>query len=470
MATTRVTTMNDAILDVLASQDPDLHHRVLEALVGLSEGCRLATARYEGLPVELLESLAHDKNSSVRHAIAGNPAAPVGVLVRLASDPDEWVRFMAYRNPSASDETRAAATLLGVPSPPSPSPERDPQTPPEELRRIADAALANPNGMRIRSDLAANPNLPEDLIPALVEVAWVRWEWGSLWGRRGGMWPSTWAFTEPESPPWLLAALAQAGHPAALIHTGLSVPPSTADPADALAQLIDSELLIRALWRELAHAGVVELEYWNDSSDGDHFFASSMRLDLMEGNTAAEYIVGGYSDSREWIQTSDDLPVENVTRLAASVWDDWTGVIEEFSLDDLDLFTLGAASYMVEKYAPGGANSVRLTSEGQEALMGLVARDVMSPESDDFETTVTVRDSRLPGICFGNTTDEQKRGLVALVRASRSDPMLSRWGISNHFLKCIALHPSTPADIRTTLAADSDAGVREAAKVGAGEV
>ena len=495
------TMMRDPVLARLSHHDADLHHRVVEALLALGGESASATARYQGLPddlmhavasssdaslrgriaartdcpVDLFDVLARDADSDVRRAVARNEATPAHLLIQLASDDDRWVRFDAYNNPAAPDEARAAASLLSSPDDLQRHPisaAEDPRTPSDELRRLALSTLGNPNEYRVRSSLAENPSLPDDLVPILVEAAGHRWEWRSLWSRgvdlqgMSSMWPSTAAFTDPQAPSWVLAALVAAGHPAGLLRTDLPLADVSVEPAEGVVQLINGQLLTRALWRELALAGVVELVYWNDSLEGDHFFPTSPTLTLMEANTAAEYIVGGYSDSREWIETRDVLPHENLVRLAGQLWEDWSGVIDEYSDEDLDLFTMGAAAYEVDNHFDDSDPVVTITAKGKHALARLVTEGVIYPESDDYDTIVVVRDSALPAVGYEDTSVEQKRNLVAVIQGSRSNPMLSHWGISSHFLECIALHPGTPEDIRSMLAADEDVGVREAALAG----
>ena len=493
---------SDPVLGRLAADDSDMHHRVVEALLDLGGDCALSVVCYEQLPDDLLrrsaaapaselrsmiaarpdcprdllESLARDKNEAVRCAVARNTETPKGTLQLLSTDPERWVRRDAFLNPSASDEARAAASLLSAPEdlvPTARDADQDPATPPDVLRSIAVDSLPYPNQYAIRAHLAENPSFPEDAIPMLVEAATHRWEWRSLWSRRNGLqgmqatWPSTLAFTTPEAPEWVLSALIEAGHPSALLRTDACTHQAVVNGADAVAQLVNSELLIRALWREMAIVGAVELVYWSDSMEGDHFFATSPAFSLMEASTPAEFLVGGYSESREWIETSDYLPLHRVISLAGGMWEEWAEAVGECSEEELDLFTLLGAAYAVEDLDVIGPG-VELTTKGTHALVRQSNNGQIWSDRDDYDTVVTIRDSALPEIGYTETTDEQKQALVAMIQDSRSDPMLSKWGISDHFLKCIALHPATPEGIRAILAEDHNLGVREACLAGAG--
>lgn len=333
------------------------------------------------------------------------------------------------------------------------------------LRKIAEEELQKDGvdrDLHLRSALGANSALPQDLVDRLVEAADYRWEWRALWGRGYWMWPSTHAFVSEGAPEWLIALLARHGHPAGLLHRGVTAVPSHLDPAGALRDLINSELLVRALWRELALAGAVELVYRNDGHEGDQFFPRASGLELMDAHTPAQFIIGGYSTSREWLTTIDSLEDYAVFQLAAGGFGDWFfSIDEDFDEASLELFALSGVAWISEMgFAP-----IRWTPVGQGAVDGPL-RDAMldRADSNDYDTEVTVVASRLPGIGYAQTSDEQKASLTDLIRRSRTDLMVSTWGLADHFLMCIALHPATLQSIRDQLLVDSSERVRDAAR------
>ena len=77
-----------------------------------SKYVRVALAERPDL--EALPSLAKDKESVVRAAIAAQPATPVELLEVLAMDPEREVRAVVHANSSATDTARSAAVLLGI--------------------------------------------------------------------------------------------------------------------------------------------------------------------------------------------------------------------------------------------------------------------------------------------------------------------------------------------------------------------
>lgn len=466
-------TMTDPILLRIAEESPDQLDACVRAIVALSSDAASGIAALDFLSEDVMRDLVEHDSSDVRSALARNHSCPTRLLVQLAADPDERVRFNAVLNPGATEEAKAAFALTSSPDEVASakhrsddiSPEDDPATPPEVLRRLAEGELAKEplhRDLHLTSSLGANPALPRDLVERLVESARDRWEWRSLWGRGDWIWPSTYPFLTEAAPDWLLALLSRHGHPAALLHRGMGTTPSSVDPAGALRDLVNSELLVRALWRELALAGVVRLVYWNDSHEGDKFFPQADGLELMDSHSPAQFIIGGYSSSREWITTSDSLWEYAVLRLAAGGFEDWfdTQIDEEFDDDSLGLFALSGAAWIADmNYAP-----IQWTPAGQEAVDGPLF-DAMAgiAESEDYDTEVTVVASRLPAIGYAETSDEQKARLTDLIRQSRKESMVKTWGLADHFLMCIALHPSTPPGIRDALLSDPSENVRQAA-------
>lgn len=463
--------MSDPILRRIYDLDVQEFDVSVRAIIALSEDAAAGIAALDFLPEEVMRELAGHDSTEVRRALARNHACSPEVLARLAVDRDEWVRYSAVRNPRASEQDRVAFALVSSPSEVERAsgsrlkvpPEMDPATPPEVLRKIAEDELQKVGvdcDLRLRCALGANPSLPQDLVARLVEAAIYPREWGSLWGRGHSMWPSTHAFLSEGAPEWLIALLARHGHPAGLLYRGVTVGPSHLDPAGALRDLINSELLVRALWRELALAGVVELVYWNEK-EGDQFFPRANGLELMDDHTAGQCIIGGYSSSREWLATSDSLEDYAVFRLAAGGFEDWFfDIDEDFDEASLGLFALSGVAWISEMgYAP-----IRWTPVGQGAVDGPL-RDAMLDRSDpeDYDTEVTVVASRLPGIGYAQTCDEQKASLTDLIRQSRKDPIIKTWGLADHFLMCIALHSSTPPVIRDELLSDPSENVRQAA-------
>ena len=61
-----------------------------------------------------LPVLAQDKVPAVRVAVANQPRTSLDVLKVLAGNADVKVRKAVHKNPSATDEIKAVAALIGV--------------------------------------------------------------------------------------------------------------------------------------------------------------------------------------------------------------------------------------------------------------------------------------------------------------------------------------------------------------------
>jgi hypothetical protein len=76
---------------------------------------REAIARRTSLTRSLIEKLLADPSHYVRRDLAENAVLSESDLAILALDPDENVRQAVVENPNTSKESKAAATLLGLP-------------------------------------------------------------------------------------------------------------------------------------------------------------------------------------------------------------------------------------------------------------------------------------------------------------------------------------------------------------------
>jgi hypothetical protein len=462
--------ISDPVLRAVKSQDESLHEQLLRQIADVDPKFAQAIAAYDELPAslmpqlaataketrivlanrpdiaeDLLVTLAKDSEADVRRELARNSNCPLSMLHILAGDEDQWVRYAVFHNTNATDEIRAQVSLLSTP---------------EELSENS-SSYVPPIRARIT----------EEAFPSLIRESRTGEEWGELWRHDrpqwpSSLWPSTLAFTSPNTPLQVLETLAAAGHPAALIHSKLNAPSEPVMSPESVMQLIDSELLIRALWRELAQEEVVQLHYWNNSDEGDRFFPDTpMSTDLMDPDSAAQVLVGGWSDDRDWIVREDQLSLDSFYRVAGMRFEELPGELEPdlMNTETLDVFATTGIAYA---YYELNMN-LSITPKGEEAMFAL--RDEFYFEHNDYETVVTVAEGRLPDISYANTSEQQKAALAQLLVESRIDHRLHYWGISSHFLKCLALHPKTPKDIREKLPFDPDPGVQHAGNIAEGD-
>jgi hypothetical protein len=149
-----------ADLAVLAAKNPRTPHA--EVLAGHATAfVREEVARRPDLPPEVCERLAADEEPSVRAATAGNAATPAATLRRLAAETDRAVLRELAHNPAIPldllVELAPRARLAPV------APPRVTNASDAELRVLA----AHP-AMQVRKLVAERPNLPQDVLTALM--------------------------------------------------------------------------------------------------------------------------------------------------------------------------------------------------------------------------------------------------------------------------------------------------------------
>ena len=404
----------------------------------------------------LWDLLASDGVQNVRSGIACNPKCPPEVLMRLAADEDFLVQYDLWKNPSLTDDVKAVLALADV-SPPDelrllselrssglvPSEEDDvrsllysAQLTLDELRAVFAAIDDGPDMYAVRTELAEQREADEALLADLVNAAGHRWEWRSLWNRYfDRAWPSTQAFSSVDVDPDILALFASMGHPAGLVFSETPVVEPTVDPAVGLAQLINNEILIRALWRELALSGICKIQAWNDNVDGDKFYLDLGNFALSEG--AVAYILGGYSENREWARLEDYLDEYDSQRALSHYGEE----LELEDLAELDETMCAAIAFAVDN-----TNDLTLTRKGSE-FIHQIASNMEYLDREDMSTRVVIQDSDVPEICYGELPDVNKRMLVDYLMAARTHVVMEKFRLADHVLGCIEVHPQTPPDL-----------------------
>ena len=140
------TTTSDPILRRIYDLDVQKFEMSVRAIIALGEDAAAGIAALDFLPEEVMRELVKHDSTGVRNALARNHACSPDVLARLAVDRDEWVRHAAVRNPGASEHDRVAFALVSSPSEVERAlgsglevpPEKDPASPLEVLRKIAE--------------------------------------------------------------------------------------------------------------------------------------------------------------------------------------------------------------------------------------------------------------------------------------------------------------------------------------------
>lgn len=466
---------SDPVLTRLAERDADLHEQVCRSLVFTLP---LQAARYDGLPADLLMTLA---------------TSGVGDLV---GDDAATLRRWVFHHPNATEAVRVAVALH--------APGAD---------HVADDPWADgPGSPRATEELRAAAQAVLDLgsHEAAVQAAALTYvgidppetrRWDYLFAeclvceyaerlfadtRDSGLWPSTKALRDLGTPEWVRTAILESGHPAALLRAGSIVSPGLQYPASAFFQLSEISL-DKIFWGELARDGVVRLAYHHDEIHAPLFqswaLPESPLLPELGLRTPARWVLPTYR--QDLVTTNGPYPPVPSVR-ARRDWLEWRGSEWEYYFRDdgeaeyfrgrgeldswLDMCAL-ALTVAVVGSTEGLTHGLRVTPAGVQAVAMFDIKPYVRDDDvveQDVITDVFLVDDPAPDLTYRDTSPGQKAELVGLLQGSRANPLISMWGIASHFLCCIALHPATPEDLRARLAEDEDAAVRAAAEAGAG--
>lgn len=404
---------------------------------------------------EVLARLARDEAWMVRASLARNPATPVRILLALANDAESHVMEALWQNPNLSEELEATLVLAGCRRP-----ERqrrvlefrqtglttaraaaliadDPELTPAELHSIFMAVQDE----YTRSALAENPAADDALLSGLVREARHPRVFLALWRRFfPSQWPSTHAFTQAGTSPQTLALLCAAGHPAGILRCDLPDAEVSVRPAEAFAQLVHSDLLILALWRELALAGTFKLVAWAGYSGDWGAFVLVTQEREADAHTAVNCILGGDSTSREWAEREDYLTEDDAIRC----FKEEEPILDEFSEDALDYAMCSAIAWGAWEEA----DHLTVTEAGEAFILKL-GETQGDFDPADMSSRVVLKESSLPMVGFGFLAPEKQMRLVELLRGAREDSLVRDWQLADHFLRCVVNHPETAPDVCT---------------------
>jgi hypothetical protein len=355
------------------------------------------------LQTSTLRSLASSRLERVRIGVAGNMSTPRDLLFTLVSDASERVRIAATRNANADDEIRVAFALVSTP----------------EQVKFSLQSSRTPDQPGTEDASADKP-----------------------------LWLSTGAFLASDSPRWLIDRLAGAGHPAGLLCRDATATTPSMGAAVAFRELVQSGLLMRILWREVALAGRLQVHRdWRGLQVESYDGVRKIRLpEELAG------VLGQNLEDWDWMEEEDLVILEDARNWVDEDpgWLEW--LTQEFREENLDVLTLGLAS-----------GSWSWTQAGNRALRKL--RSEVLPLRDwpdiDVESVTIIRGDERFG--YALTSAHQKHILVHLLLSARSElnPLAS--ALCTHLLRCVALHPATPRDLLGELMSDPDEDVARAA-------
>ena len=105
----------EQFISLRTSENPEEYNRaaheeapapVWRELIETHPDMRFWVAQNKTVPIEILRSLAGDKDSRVRHMVASKRKLPEDLQILLARDPDESVRNALAHNAKLTDEAK----------------------------------------------------------------------------------------------------------------------------------------------------------------------------------------------------------------------------------------------------------------------------------------------------------------------------------------------------------------------------
>ena len=199
------------------------------------------------------------------------------------------------------------------------------------------------------------------------------------------------------------------------------------------------------LWMELALLDKLDFYYEHDSIDGDHFGPIGFDLEL----SSTEYLLSqGYFAAfgeERWINLSYE-PMEE-------------DILEEFESIELSDFLLKPSHLLyISSLLRGnelGHISLSNSFNVDEIIKNLSETDdfmyenidtIVIPDKDQIKFLLNEKEFN-----YTNINEDNKKLLVSSLRATLDHSFLGKYGISQHILKLLNLHPGTPDFLKVEL-------------------
>lgn len=279
--------------------------------------------------------------------------------------------------------------------------------PADVLHQIADKNI----DMWINSAIAESPNVELETLNLLAKNATHRWEWRSLTtGYRKVLAP------EKNAIDFLKKS-------------------RTFDCKSSESLLMElAPVLTELLWQELALLGLLEFYYKYDELEGDHFGPIYLELDY----TPAGYLLSPGFEV-EWISKTDHVEFEYVAEIVEDEWESW----DEEALRSIGALATGVSLGHIEPITQKTYDEI--FSEMSEMPYEFIDTDVeILPAKINAEL-------QEKGITFTELDDPRKMELVQHLVNTIKHPYFGGFGISQHILSLLLMHPSTPSDAKALI-------------------
>jgi hypothetical protein len=302
---------------------------------------------------------------------------------------------------------------------------KNPDRTPEFLEKVL---LLDLGGYRYAyySAIADNPSVPQWVIDKLVTRATHRWEWRSLSGHYRKLASKLGLDDEVNDYPVCL-----------LDGSALPQEDKVLNVYSALRYMTED------LWQDLASRNILELAYYPDNYDGDHFGPT----DIIQ--SATEYLLTPGFDCN-WIEKYYGVDVGYVIDDAEELWERYVDDGDDAWAEDL------MSDYSVGAVFAMGVSNGEITgynvSEASEFLS-----NAFSDEDQYAEVEVAVLEFPYRGIRYQQLAKEAQLSLATnMISVYETDVFHQHFRLVEHLLSLIAVHPSTHVSVLDVIVSHSD--------------
>ena len=279
--------------------------------------------------------------------------------------------------------------------------------PADVLHQIADKNIA----MEINSAIAESPNVELETLNLLAKNATHRWEWRSL----------TTGYRKVLAPEKNAIDFLKKNR--------------TFECKSSESLLIEiAPVLTELLWQELALLGLLKFYYIYDELEGDHFGPIGLELNY----EPAEYLLSPGFEV-EWISKTDHVEFEYVAEMVEDQWEYW-----EEALRSIGALATGVSLGHIEP----------ITQKTYDEILS----EMSEMEGQFIYTDVEILPAKInaelqeKGITFTELDDPRKMELVQHLVNTIKHPYFGGFGISQHILSLLLMHPSTPLEAKALIA------------------
>ena len=275
--------------------------------------------------------------------------------------------------------------------------------------------------------------------------------------------PTSKAFEYSKFPSKYLEALNELGHPSALLHPNLKIVDQKYDFNEFVDGWIKYETIYRTLWPELTERKDIYFWYLRSSYNGDNFYFSIPGVELEHEFSRGSYTYNSMSYpfiDRPWAETIETMDIEmsheNFSYRDVEELFDYSDEGEQYDLILAAIISQNSWSGEVVTYSSSAPDTkatvsaqYTLTAKGEE----FVCEWAESFFQDDRDMKIKIIPEKALPYSWNAMPIEKKEKITEVIIQGFNAKVDTKYQFAEHFLICIALHPGTPASIKTMLKA-----------------